>query len=56
MDNKHCINCYYCDKCQCDKVCEYYTPIDEPPIDDIIEQNRKEFHREWFRYIKAWNS
>ena len=56
-----CSNCYFSSTCDRYIKCEYYTPIDEQPLDDanndddIIEQNRIEFRKEWFRYVCGWD-
>lgn len=55
MDNRHCSNCCYSEWCQCDKVCEDYTPVGEQVInaevDNLIESKRVAFYTEWFEYI-----
>lgn len=60
MSHKKCVNCYYGDLCQCDEVCEDYTPVNEQSIDEeidnMVEKNRIAFRAEWFRYIEACNS
>lgn len=56
MSHKRCVNCYYGDLCQCDEVCEDYTPVNERSIDEeidnMVEKNRIAFRAEWFIYIE----
>ena len=52
-----------CDKClwfgQCESVnaCNYYTPLnDDELVDEVIENARSEFHKEWAVYLSQNNS
>lgn len=48
-------NCYFGDKCQCNSVCEDYTPLGEESeyfeVEEFIEQQRVGFREEWEEYI-----
>lgn len=50
--NKHsCKECLYGDMCPSGKVCEYFAPLDDDgSVDEYIESERQQFHRDWVRY------
>lgn len=56
---KSCKNCVHYSICGVHKLCGNYYPlydiIDEKTMDEIIESNRKEFHKEWNEYIEKFN-
>lgn len=56
MNNKSCKRCYYNDFCSNDEVCDNYAPVDDATkdtlIDELIEQRREEFRKDFFRYIE----
>lgn len=56
MNNKSCKYCYYNDFCSDDEVCDNYAPIGDAAedvlIDELIEQRREEFRKDFFRYIE----
>lgn len=60
MNKKYCANCYFGNTCPSDKICDGYIPLDEDfindDIDDVIEQKRVEFHKEWRKYITQWDN
>lgn len=59
LSKRYCGNCYYGDLCHCDETCEDYTPVNEQSIDEdinnMVEQNRIAFRKEWFGYIERCN-
>lgn len=56
MSNKRCKYCYYNDFCPEDEVCDNYALISDDMedvfIDELIEQRREEFRRDFFEYIE----
>lgn len=56
MNNKSCKYCYYNDFCSDDEVCDNYAPVgdasEDALIDELIEQRREEFRKDFFRYIE----
>lgn len=59
MANKECKYCYYSDFCSNDEICDNYAPIGDAAeiiaIDELIEERRQEFRRDYFEYIEANN-
>lgn len=55
MNNRNCTTCLYDDICESKTVCKHYTPAndetDDIELEEYIENNRREFHDEWWRYI-----
>lgn len=60
MNNKHCDSCYFGEVCPSDGICEDYISLDEQfndeSVDNLIEQRRIEFRKEWHRYITRWDT
>ena len=56
LSDKSCKYCYYNDFCSEDEVCDNYAPIgddaENASIDELIEQRREEFRRDFFEYIE----
>lgn len=56
MNNKSCKYCYYNDFCSDDEVCDNYAPVGDAAedvlVDELIEQRREEFRKDFFRYIE----
>ena len=54
---RDCGNCFYSGQCDGSRVCEYYDPVvpEEYP-DDITEEKRYDFYKEWFEYLKDFNN
>lgn len=55
--NNTCSNCYFGDKCRSLYACEDYSPISEfadENVDKIIEDERREFLKEWNQYIEEY--
>lgn len=55
MNKRDCYNCLFGEHCvhlKGTEYCEYYYPLDdsEDMLDEYIEEQRKDFHSEWFRY------
>ena len=47
-----CDKCLWREQCVADKVCEHFAPMDEDEhIEQLIEEGRYEFYKEWFAYI-----
>lgn len=44
-----CESCYWAEQCLDNEVCEDFTPIEELDIDELIEDNRVKFRKEWFK-------
>lgn len=49
-----CSTCLFCDKCINRIGCDNYTPAgddaEEAALDTYIEEQRIEFHEEWYQY------
>ena len=58
MSNKKCKDCYYCDVCSKDKVCDDFTPITDDGVNAIIEEaidrGRIEYRAAWNEYIREY--
>ena len=56
----NCLNCYYSCEHRATNQCDDYCPIDaldnDDYIDEIIEQGRMEFRREWQEYISEYDN
>lgn len=49
--NRNCKNCLHGDVCPANTVCEYFAPLaDNGNMDEYIENERRQFYKEWFRY------
>lgn len=45
-------DCMWLERCLPDDVCSHYTSFDDDGfIDELIEERRYEFYKEWFEYI-----
>ena len=56
---KRCGQCLWRDECEFDAPCDYYCDGNENDLDDYqiglyIEERRREFYREWSRYISQY--
>lgn len=57
MSNKSsCANCIWEDICDGAGKCGHYSPIDESDIyiEELVENNRKEFMTDWKEYVKEY--
>lgn len=57
---KACCDCLYSDNCPNKKrACSFYYPIDgeilEKELEDLIEDRRKEFYKQWEVYTDGWD-
>lgn len=44
-------SCLWYDQCECEKVCEDYTPADDMgDLDEMIENGRMTYRAEYFKY------
>lgn len=44
-------SCYWYEQCQCEKVCQYYTPLEDEEMDYDEDEVRAEYRRAFFEYI-----
>lgn len=55
MNDKDCKTCLYDDICKSKTACKHYTPTDDEmsdaELEEYIENARREFHNEWWKYI-----
>lgn len=58
LNKKYCADCYYNALCDYDETCDEYYPINDTAVDsvvdDVVEDSRISFRREWFEYIEAF--
>lgn len=60
LHKRYCGNCYYAELCNSDEVCDAYTPLntggceDDKYIEKLIENGRRDFYAEWFRYLELF--
>lgn len=55
MNEKDCNTCLYADVCKSKTACKHYTPADDEmndaELEEYIENARREYRKEWWRYI-----
>lgn len=53
-----CDDCIWSDKCKSDEACEDIVLFDgndvEADIDTYIEEQRRQFRRQWYSYTSDW--
>lgn len=55
---RNCVDCAFGDMCsaqsrsECIECLVQYDTADDEMLDEYIQERRKEFHKEWFAYIK----
>lgn len=42
-----CNECLWEDQCSTDEECAYFTPIEERDVEEVIEERRREFYKDW---------
>lgn len=50
---RNCNSCYFSDLCLNGCICDLYYPV-EDDTENLIEENRNEFHEFWFKYISEF--
>ena len=55
MNEKECEKCLHNKLCKETEPCKYYTPFDndmtDDELDEYIENARREFHNDWWKYL-----
>lgn len=49
-----CENCMWGHQCSLDSGCEYYDPLNDEHLNEIIIHSKTEYEYEWHSYVQLW--